>query len=98
MPAKQRVPKARRVFRREVLELFAELDSTRGGSKSFQRGKSEELASLLDLDGEWWTGNHVNDRSRPPPYQPWRCAYHDWHTCRAWRKELLEAAAEAGLL
>jgi hypothetical protein len=98
MPTKLRVPKARRLFRPEVLVLFAELERTRGGSKSFQRGKSQELAAMLDLSAEWWSGCHVGDRSRAPCYPPWCAAFANWYVCRAMREKLLEAAAEAGLL
>jgi hypothetical protein len=98
MPPKLRVPKARRLFRPEALALFAELEQTRGGSKSFQRGKSQELAAMLNLSAEWWSGCHVGDRSRAPCYPPSCAAFTDWHVCRAMREKLLEAAAEAGLL
>jgi hypothetical protein len=55
------------MFSPEVLQLFVELERIPPSSPRFQ-AKSERLAELLDLVGEWWTCNHVNDRSRRPTH------------------------------
>ena len=56
----------------------------------------EANARLLDLVGEWWTGNQVNDRSREPHYPLNCCSHTDWQTCRRVREQLLAAASKQG--
>jgi hypothetical protein len=93
MPVKARAAKDRRPsFSAEALALFAELERTPQGSRRFQEG-SRELARLLDLVNEFWTGNHVNDRSPTPCHPPDYIAFRDWHTCRRVRQALLAAAS-----
>jgi hypothetical protein len=90
----------RLTFSGEVLALFAALEcepKRRQNNREFQ-DKSKSLAQLLDLNAEWWTMNHVHDRSRGPCHPPWCVAHHDWHKVRAVREMLLEAATKAGLL
>jgi hypothetical protein len=70
--------------------LFAELEHMPQGSQAFKDG-SRKLAKLLGLSEQWWTCNHVNDRSSGPCHPPWCVAYTDWHQVRAIRKALLAA-------
>ena len=94
MPAKLRAVKDRRPsFSAEALALFAELERTRGG-KAFSDG-ARQLARLLNLTSEFWTGNTPCDRSKAPNYPPHCQASTDWHTCRAVRRQLLAALEQA---
>jgi hypothetical protein len=71
MPAKLRTAKGRHpTFSAEALALFVELERKR--TRAFSDG-SRELARMLGLTSEWWTGNHLNDRSAGPCHPPW-CA------------------------
>jgi hypothetical protein len=82
----------RPLFSAEVLALFAELEHM-PGDQAFTDG-SRRLAQLLGLTDEWWTGNHVNDRSRKPCHPPWCQAHTDWHKVRAVRAALLAAVGQ----
>jgi hypothetical protein len=62
-------------------------------SRDFEEG-SRELARMLGLTAEWWTGNHVNDRSQGPFMRPEYAAHRDWYTCREVREALLVAAQD----
>jgi hypothetical protein len=89
MPVKLRAAKGRRPsFSGEVLALFVELERKR--TQAFTDG-SRELARRLGLTAEWWTGNHVNDRSAEPCHPPSCVAHQDWFRCRGVRNELLAA-------
>jgi hypothetical protein len=80
----------------EAIALFAELENAPRRGRDFE-GKTRELARLLGLTAEWWTGNHVNDDSRELLHRPPYIAYQDWHRCRAIGPALLEAlGAESG--
>ena len=95
MPVKKRTPKLRRpVFDGETLELFCKLEGLPQSSQAFKNG-SRELAHRLGLTSEWWTCNHVNDRSRAPCGTPGGVAIADWHVCRAMRRALLKAASDS---
>ena len=59
------------------------------------RDATHRLANLLDLNEQWWTGCHVNDRSSGPCNQPGYAAHDGWHTCRAVRNQLLAALTPA---
>jgi hypothetical protein len=98
MPVKLRVAKERRpLFSAEALVLFVELERMPRHSRDSQefKDKSKRLAGLLGLTSEWWTINHVHDRSRAPRHPPWCVAYTDWHRVRRVREALLAAGAEA---
>ena len=77
-------------FSAEVLELFLRLEELRQSTPEFKAG-SKRLAALLGLTSEWWTCNHVHDRSRGPCHPKGYDAFDDWHTCRRVRQELLAA-------
>jgi hypothetical protein len=56
--------------------------------------KAHQLARILDLVPEWWTGNSVLDRSDGPVHTSSAyIAFHDWHRCREVRLALLSALA-----
>ena len=78
----------------EALALFTELERMprRDRDSDEFRAKSKYLAALLGLTSEWWTCNHVHDRSRTPCHPPWCVAHGDWHHCRTVRQMLLAAA------
>ena len=91
MPVKARLPKGRRpTFSAEALALFVRLERMSERSRDFEEG-SRELAHMLRLTAEWWTRNHVNDRSQGPCYAPEYAAHRDWYTCREVREALLAA-------
>jgi hypothetical protein len=97
VPVKQRTAKARRpVFAPEVIALFVELERLPRQSPRFEEG-SRALAEKLGLMDEWFTMQHVNDRSAGPCHPPWLVAHGDWFRCRRVREQLLAAAHEAGL-
>jgi hypothetical protein len=90
VPAKLRTAKGRQPsFTPDALALFVELERKR--TRAFSDG-SRELARMLGLVSEWWTGNHVNDRSAEPCHPPWCVAYENWFRCRQMREALLAAA------
>jgi hypothetical protein len=94
MPVKDRTAKVRRPsFALEAVALFVRLESLSPHSQEFKQG-SRQLARMLNLTAEWWTCNHVNDRSEGPCHPPGYIAYSDWHTCREVRKALLEAVSD----
>jgi hypothetical protein len=94
MPVKHRVAKGRRpTFPPEVVALFSEIERL-PGDHAF-KDNSHQLARMLGLTDQWWTGNQVNDRSRAPCHGPWCQAHTDWHTCREVRLQLLAAAKGA---
>jgi hypothetical protein len=80
----------RPAFSPEALALFVVLEQTPKGSRKFKDG-ARELARMLDLTDEFWTGNHVSDRSRAPCHPDGYLAYHDWFRCRRVRDALLAA-------
>jgi hypothetical protein len=97
MPAKLRVAKDRRPsFSPEALSLFLELEGMPQHSRAFKDG-SRQLAQHLNLVDEWWTGQHVNDRSAEPCHPPEYIAHENWHRCRAVRVALLAAVAPSVL-
>jgi hypothetical protein len=77
-------------FSPEILSLFIELEGMSQGTKAFKEG-SHRLAQLLDLVDEWWTCNHVHDRSAEPCHSPQYISHKHWHRCRAVRQQLLAA-------
>jgi hypothetical protein len=98
MPAKLRVAKDRRPsFSPEALSLFLELEGMSQHSRAFKDG-SRRLARLLNLVDEWWTGQHVNDRSAEPCHSPEYIAHEYWYRCRAVRAALLAAVGPLVLL
>ena len=93
MPVKARLPKGRRPsFTPETLALFLKLEGMSERSQDFEEG-SRELARMLGLTDQWWTRQHVNDRSEGPCHPPWCVAHEDWYTCREVREALLTAAS-----
>lgn len=94
MPVKLRAAKERRpTFSAEVLALFAALDrvpAQRQRNREFKDGE-RELARLLHLVAEWWTGNGVLDRSPEPCHPQGNVARADWIRCRAIRRALLQS-------
>jgi hypothetical protein len=94
MPVKERIAKVRRPsFTPEAVALFVRLESLWPRDLAFKQS-SRELARMLGLVSEWWTGNHVNDRSDGPCHPPEYIAHSDWHTCREVREALLAAVEE----
>jgi hypothetical protein len=77
----------------EALALFLALEQTPKNSEKFRDG-SRELARMLGLIDEWWSGNHVNDRSREPCHPPGYISREDWFRCRQVRQELLAASRQ----
>jgi hypothetical protein len=73
------------------LELFADLERKRAQAFS---DDTRALARMLGLVSEWWTGNHVNDRSAESHHPPGCVARDDWFRCRRVREALLVAARE----
>jgi hypothetical protein len=60
MPVKARAAKDRSPsFSAEALALFLELERTPKGSQRFKDG-SRELARMLGLIDQWWSGQHVS--------------------------------------
>ena len=91
MPVKLRKAKGRQpVFTPEALALFVELERNPRRGRPFTDG-SHDLARMLGLVSEFWSGNCVNDRSAAPCHPPEYVAYHDWFRCRQVRNELLAA-------
>jgi hypothetical protein len=86
-------PPERAVVRPEALSLFVTLERMDRRSEAFEQG-TYELARVLGLVPEWWTGNHVNDRSEEPCHQPGYVSHEDWHRCREVRNAL-QAALDA---
>jgi hypothetical protein len=79
-------------FNPQAIALFLELEHMPQSKQKF-RDKSHELARLLGLVSEWWTCQHVNDRSERPCHPPGYIAHKDWHKCRQVRRALLAAVA-----
>jgi hypothetical protein len=95
MPAKLREAKERRpVFAPEVLELFRELELVPECDRQTQEftEKSKRLSNLLNLNVEWWAGQHVEHSDRLCP-SPRLAAHVYWHRVQRVREELLEATA-----
>jgi hypothetical protein len=93
MPVKQRAAKVRHPpFTPDAVALFIRLESLWPRNQAFKEG-SRELARMLGLVSEWWTGNQVNDRSEGPCHPPWCVAHLDWHRCREVREALLAAVS-----
>jgi len=91
MPVKSRIAKGRRPsFSAEALALFVKLEGMCQRGQDFEES-SHQLARMLGLTAEWWTGNSVLDRSEGPCHPPWCVAHEDWHVCRAVREQLLAA-------
>jgi hypothetical protein len=79
-------------FSPEVIALFVRCEATRRRDWAFS-DEAHQLARMLGLTTEYWTGNTPLDRSRAPSY-PETCAAHaDWHKCRIVRRRLIAAAA-----
>jgi hypothetical protein len=98
VPVKLRTPKERRpTFTPEIVALFAELEAVPAHERERPEfvAKSKELAALLDLSSEWWTTNHVHDRSAEPCWPEHCVAYEDWFKVRAVREALLDAVRDA---
>jgi len=86
-------PRQRQLITAEVITLFLELEQSPRRAKPFTED-TRKLARLLGLVPQWWTGNHVNDRSDKPIYPEGYVAHVDWLHCRAVREQLLEAVAK----
>ena len=85
-----------RLFTREVVELFLELERDPKGYLTYSE-KSYRLATLLGLENEWWSSNHVNDRTRVCPWvSPSFVGHAAFHRCRKIREELLAICEERG--
>jgi len=83
-------------FTAEALQLFAELEHTprrRRGNQAFE-DKAHELARMLNLVPEWWTGNSVLDDSSEPVHPEDYVSREDWFRVRAVREALLLAIAQ----
>ena len=83
-------PRAR--IRPQALALFAELEHAPHQEGRAFEDKAHQLARLLDLTAEWWSGCSVLDRSDGPVHgSPEYIEHHDWHRCREVRRDLLAA-------
>lgn len=83
-------------FSLQALELFAELESVPARARHGRefKDREHELARLLHLVTEWWTGNGVTDKSSRPCHPEGCIARQDWFRCRAIRLVLLQAVKE----
>lgn len=55
---------------------------------------AHELARMLGLTDEWWTGCSVLDKRSGPIHASLEyMEYHDWHRCREVRRALMAALA-----
>ena len=68
----------------EALSPFAELES----AAQQDRDKAHDLARLLNLVPQWWTGNSVLDRSVEPCHPQGYIAREDWFHCHVVRLAL----------
>jgi hypothetical protein len=94
MPSKRRTldrPR-RQTFTTEIVALFVEIERLRGNQAFTDR--SHDLARMLGLTEQWWTGNHVNDRSAGPIRTEEYSANEHWRQCRRVREELLAAVKQ----
>jgi hypothetical protein len=84
-----------RPFSNQTLTLFAELERTPRRNRNAQvfKDKERELARMLNLVSEWWTGNSVLDDSSAPVHPEGYVARADWHRVRQIREALLAARA-----
>jgi hypothetical protein len=71
--------------------LFLKLENS-AEAVPFSDG-AHELARLLGLVAEYWSGNSVLDRSPAPCHPSGYVTYKDWWTCRRVRLQMLDAAA-----
>ena len=78
-------------FTDEVVRLFIELEGAPERARPYS-DDTRRLAKMLGLTSEWWTGQHVNDKSDKPIHPKGYCAHDDFYRCRAVRQALLEAA------
>jgi hypothetical protein len=76
-------------FSAEALALFVELEDMPRTDEF--KIKGARLAELLGLTDEWWTCNHVHDRSTEPCYPPGYPAREDWFRVHDVRRMLLAA-------
>jgi hypothetical protein len=83
-------------FTAEAIRLFAALENTPRNRRSSQAFKENEreLARLLSLTSEWWSGNNVLDDADAPCWPDHLQAHKDWYRLRAIRKQLLAAISE----
>jgi hypothetical protein len=81
------------LFSPEIIALFVELEAVPGRQRDRQewQAESKRLAGLLGLSSEWWSMNHVNDRSARPCHPPGYYAHNAFYRCRVVRQALLEA-------
>jgi hypothetical protein len=81
----------------EAIALFQRLDrvpESRRDRREYQDGV-HQLMRLLGLTDQYWHMQSPLDRSREPHHPPWCVAFESWHTCRAWRAELLAEIEDA---
>jgi hypothetical protein len=85
-------------FSPEAIRLFAELETApaRHRQRREFRDREHQLARLLGLTSEFWTGNSVLDRSKAPCHPEGYITNDDWRTCRSVRKALLQVTKAAG--
>jgi hypothetical protein len=65
------------IFSREALALFATLERRSDRRSEAYKAKERELARLLGLVDEWWSGNSVCDRIDGPCHPPQYVAHRD---------------------
>lgn len=98
MPTKQK-PRSR-TWRQgrippEAIALFVELEHCSQRGPKFN-AKARELARMLGLVSEWWSGQSVLDRSPAPCHPPGHIARDDFYRCRVVRQQLLTAIRQRG--
>jgi hypothetical protein len=89
MPVKLRVPKHLRPrIWPETLALFAKLERQQPSARSDM--DERELASALDLEDEFWSGQSVLNQRLTPCHPPSKGAHEMFWRCRAMREYLLD--------
>jgi len=74
--------------------VFAEIERRGDRRSRAYTEKTRQLARLLNLVPQWWTMNHVNDRSAKPCHPEGHVSRDDFWACRRTHEALLAALTE----